>query len=110
MKRSRKGLRRRYGRASSNKKQFIDIRYGYHVTDTMAAELSRKAGRKTLPDSGYEAVVELPNGALGWLARTNVSTDAYGFKAPKRGRVWYVRPKSQPEGNERKFYDYVRDR
>jgi hypothetical protein len=103
----RRALKKRYGHAASSKKQFIDIRHGYRVTDAMATGL---AGRGNLPDHGFETFVVLPGEIRAWLSRTKVSTDAYGFKPPKRGWVWYVRPSTQPEGNERKFYDYVRDR
>lgn len=108
-----RALHHRYGRAAaSSKKQFIDIRHGYRVTDAMADELARASGRRT-PVSGmgqhYELSIVLPNGAQGWLARTQVSTDAYGFKPPKRGWVWYVRPKGT-SSNESAFYEYVRGR
>lgn len=105
----RRMLKKRYGHAvsSSSKKQFIDIGYGYRVTDLMAVNL---AGRGNLPVRGFETLVVLPGEIKAWLARTPVSTDAYGFKPPKSGWVWYVYPSSQPEGNERKFFDYVRDR
>ena len=109
----RRALKKRYGHAASSKKQFTDIRHGYRVTDTMATDLARDSGRMTpLSEMGhhYEWSIHLPNGAKGWLARTPVTTDVYGFKPPKRGWVWYVRPTSQPEGNEQKFYEYVRER
>ena len=61
----------------------------YRVSDREAGQLARKTGRR-LPRHGYELAVD-EDGKRYWLARTPVSTDAYGFKAPRRGWVWSVR-------------------
>jgi hypothetical protein len=108
-KRKKSALRRRYGRAVASKKTFIHIGHGYRVTDAYANDLAKRSGRKTSLDwlsPGYEMLVRLPNGVEAWLARTPVHTDAYGFKPPKRGWAWYVRPRSSSD--ERAFYEYVK--
>jgi hypothetical protein len=62
---------------------------GYRVSDADAGRLV-KALRIPLPRAGYEVQVALPDGGQAWLSRTPLRTSAYGFKAPKRGWVWYV--------------------
>lgn len=62
---------------------------GYRVSDADAGRLV-KALRVPLPRAGYEVQIVLPDGGIAWLSRTPLRTSAYGFKAPKRGWVWYV--------------------
>jgi hypothetical protein len=59
----------------------------YRVSDKFAGQLARGVGKK-LPSHGHELRVALEDGRLAWLQRTPVTTDAYGFKAPKHGWVW----------------------
>lgn len=66
---------------------------GYRVSDADAGRLAKArppASGNSLPRHGYELPVTLPDGEFAWLSRTPLRTSAYGFKAPKRGWVWYV--------------------
>ena len=80
---------RRAVRNGASGLRLYPIGTGYRVTDADAGRLV-KALRVPLPRIGYEVQVVLPDGGLAWLSRTPMRTSAYGFKAPKRGWVWYV--------------------
>lgn len=63
----------------------------YRITDAVASRIA--GGKNRLPKHGQIIDVQI-DGRTVSLFRTPVSTDAYGFKAPKRRWVYALQPHS----------------